>query len=577
MIEGLSIFKREAILMPRKLFRYALAPMLVVALASVTACGSSDPVETETSDVSTPISISFFGSDNNPTWNNMQDDVGKAITKATNVTINAEYDVSGGGTQKIALMTASGTYPDMIFPKGSINKLVEAGALIDLTDLINKYGPNIKKVYGDDLARLQYSKEDPSIYVLPTNAGVGQTSFDAGGGFEVQNAVMKEMGYPKIETVKDFEKVLKDYKEKHPTINGQPTIPLSLNADDWKIQITVTNPAFNATGAPDDGEFYIDPETYEAQLHYKRSEEKEYFRWLNHMYNEGLLDPETFTQKTDQYNSKIASGRVLGLIDQEWDYQQAENALKSSGMAEHTYGHYPVQLTTETKDRSFQDIGPPVGYGVGITTSAKDPIRIIKFLDWMSSDEAQVLNQWGIEGKQYNMKDGKRVIPSDIQKQKTDDNTNFTKKSGIGMYTSFGVHYGDGVKDSTGNYYTSVFPEQIVAGYTAPEKETLKAYGATTWKDLFPQKDEFPVKPWGAAYNLPAPDDQEYTVNFQKGQDIVRKRIPEAILASPEEFDGIYDEMVAELSTEPMKKMEASYTQMIKDTVELWSKPVTAK
>lgn len=563
--------------MPRKLFRYALAPLLVVALASVTACGSSDPVETETSDVSTPITISFFGSDANPTWNSMQDEVGKEITKATNVTINAEYDVSGGGTQKIALMTASGTYPDMIFPKGSISKLVEAGALIDLTDLINKYGPNIKKVYGDDLARLQYSKEDPSIYVLPTNAGVGQTSFDAGGGFEVQHAVMKEMGYPKIETVKDFEKVLKDYKEKHPTINGQPTIPLSLNADDWKIMITVTNPAFLSTGAPDDGEFYINPETYEAQLHYKRPEEKEYFRWLNHMYNEGLLDPETFTQKTDQYNSKIASGRVLGLIDQDWDYQQAENALKSSGMAERTYGHYPVQLTTETKDRSFQDIGAPVGYGVGITTSAKDPIRIIKFLDWMSSDEAQILNQWGIEGKHYEMKDGKRVIPADVQDKKTNDNTNFVKTTGVSGYTSFAVHYGDGVKDPSGNYYTTNFPEQIIAGYTPAEKETLKAYGATTWKDIFPQKDEFPVKPWGAAYNLPSPDDQEYTVNFQKGQDIVRKRIPEAILASPSEFDGIYDEMVAELSTEPMKKMEASYTQLIKDTVELWSKPVTAK
>ncbi|ODP30447.1 hypothetical protein PTI45_00168 [Paenibacillus nuruki] len=563
--------------MPRKLFRYALAPLLVVALASVTACGSSDPVETETSDVSTPMTISFFGSDANPTWNGMQDEVGKEITKATNVTINAEYDVSGGGTQKIALMTASGTYPDMIFPKGSITKLVEAGALIDLTDLINKYGPNIKKVYGDDLARLQYSKEDPSIYVLPTNAGVGQTSFDAGGGFEVQHAVMKEMGYPKIETVKDFEKVLKDYKEKHPTINGQPTIPLSLNADDWKIMITVTNPGFLATGAPDDGEFYINPETYEAQLHYKRPEEKEYFRWLNHMYNEGLLDPETFTQKTDQYNSKIASGRVLGLIDQDWDYQQAENALKSSGMPERTYGHYPVQLNTETKDRSFQDIGAPVGYGVGITTSAKDPIRIIKFLDWMSSDEAQILNQWGIEGKHYEMKDGKRIIPADVQDKKTNDNTNFVKTTGVSGYTAFGVHYGDGVKDSTGNYYTTNFPEQIIAGYTAAEKETLKAYGATTWKDIFPQKDEFPVKPWGAAYNLPAPDDQEYTVNFQKGQDIVRKRIPEAILASPEEFDTVYDEMVAELSTEPMKKMEASYTQLIKDTVELWSKPVAAK
>ncbi|PAD27812.1 hypothetical protein CHH60_29515, partial [Paenibacillus sp. 7523-1] len=69
---------------------------------------------------------------------------------------------------------------------------------------------------------------------------------------------------------------------------------------------------FQATGAPDDGEYYINPETYEAMLHYKRPEEKEYFRWLNKMYNEGLLDKDTFVQKDDQYKSKIASGRVLG-------------------------------------------------------------------------------------------------------------------------------------------------------------------------------------------------------------------------------------------------------------------------
>ena len=90
-----------------------------------------------------------------------------------------------------------------------------------------------------------------------------------------------------MKTLQDYENVLQAYYDKHPTIDGQPTIPLTLDADDWRIMITVTNPAFHATGAPDDGEYYIDPETFEAQLHYKRPEEKEYFRWLNHMYNIG--------------------------------------------------------------------------------------------------------------------------------------------------------------------------------------------------------------------------------------------------------------------------------------------------
>lgn len=136
------------------------------------------------------------------------------------------------------------------------------------------------------------------------------------------------------------------------------------------------------------------------------------------MYNEGLLDKDSFVQKSDQYKSKIASGRVLGLIDQEWGYQDAENALKASGKSESSYAHFPVTLSEEYKDRSFQDTGFTSGYGVGITENCKDPVRAIKFLDYLASDEGQVLVNWGIEGKHYEIKDGKRVIPADVLEQK---------------------------------------------------------------------------------------------------------------------------------------------------------------
>lgn len=365
--------------------------------------------------------------------------------------------------------------------------------------------------------------------------------------------------------------MLKTYVAKHPTINGKKTIPLTLDADDWRIMITVTNPAFQTTGAPDDGEYFIDPKTFEAKLHYKRPEEKEYFRWLNHMYNEGLLDKDSFVQKSDQYKSKIASGRVLGLIDQEWGYQDAENALKASGKADASYAHFPVTLSEEYKDRSFQDTGFASGYGVGITESCKDPVRAIKFLDYLASDEGQVLVNWGIEGKHYEIKDGKRVIPADVLDQKTNNTTSFNKSTGIDLYTLMSGHYGDGVKDSTGNYYTAKFPEQIIAAYSKPEKESLKAYGVKTWKELFPGKEEFDVKPWGAAYNLTTDNESNYNVTFKKTTDIIRKRIPEAILTPASNFDTVYDNMIKELDAAGAVQMEQQYTQLVKDRVELWS------
>ncbi|AIQ39957.1 ABC transporter substrate-binding protein [Paenibacillus sp. FSL R5-0912] len=518
-----------------------------------------------------PVTFTFFGADASPNWNKMQDDIGKEITATTGVTLNAEFDVgSGGGQDKISMMAASGDYPELIYAKGELGKLVDAEAVLDLTDLIDKYAPNIKKVMGDNMNRMKYSNDNQAIYSIPTNVGVDNQNFDATNGFQIQHRVLKELGYPEVRTVQDYENVLKEYAAKHPTTDGQPTIPMTVNADGWKVMITVTNQGDVTTGGTNDGEYYVNPETYETMLHYKKPEEKEYFRWLNHMYNEGLLDKDSFVQKDDQYKAKIASGRVLGLTSVEWEYQDAENALKAAGKDEYTYAHFPVTLSEEYKDHAMQSVGVD-GYGISITTACKDPVRAIKFLDWLSSEEGQVLRNWGIEGKQYNVDNGQRVISADILDQKVNDAANFTKNTGIGLYSILGVRYGDGVKDSTDNYYTTNFTEQILAEYSDAEKESLAAYKAATWKDLFPAEDEFPVKEWGALYNMPVPTDGDYQVIYQKTQDIVHKRIPEAILASTADFDKIYDDFIAELNKAGAEKMEKEYTELVKARVSLFT------
>lgn len=518
-----------------------------------------------------PLTMTFYSEDPNPNWANMQDEVGKALTSKTGITLDAEYAV-GDPVQKSSLIAASGEYPDLISAKQSISKFVDAGAVLDLTDLIDQHAPNIKKVFEGQMGRLKYSEDDPSIYVIPSYSTVGQQYFNAGGGFELQHRVVKELGYPQIKTVKDFEKAIKDYLALHPTDeNGNPNIGLSLNADDWHMYISVTNPAFLATGGADDGEFHIDIDTQEVTYHFRRPEEKEYFRWLNHMNAEGLLDKESFVQKYDQYKAKIATGRVLGLIDQDWDYGDGEKALKAEGKFEYGYGHYPVTLTEEFKEASFWPTGFMAGNGVAISKDNPDPVRAIKFLDYLASDEGQVLMNWGIEGTHYNVVDGKRVIPEEVNNRKINDATNFQKESGIGNYNLLSAHYGDGVKDPTGNYYTTNFPEQIVAGFNDVEKEVLAAYGATTWRDLFPKEEEFKVRPWGASWNIPVPTESESVVLEKKLQDITWKRIPQAILAKPEEFDKIWDDYQKELLAADVEKAEDLREELVKARVRMWS------
>lgn len=327
-----------------------------------TSGSTASPNPTSTSSNSnddnlTPLTLSFYSEDINPNWANMQDDIGKVFTEKTGITLSAEFAV-GDAVQKTSLIAASGDYPDLISAKTSISKFVDAGAVLDLTDLIEEHAPNIKKIFEGQMNRLKYSESDQAIYVIPSYDGIGQVHFEAGGGMQLQHRVVKELGYPTIRTVKDFENAIREYLEKNPTDeNGNPNIGLSLIAEDWRMYIGVTNPAFLSTGGSDDGEYFVDIDTNEVTYHFRRPVEKEYFRWLNHMNAEGLLDRESFVQKYDQYKAKIATGRVLGLIDQKWSFDDGQKALLAEGKHDQAYGHYPVTLTEEFKQTAFWPTG----------------------------------------------------------------------------------------------------------------------------------------------------------------------------------------------------------------------------
>ena len=60
------------------------------------------------------------------------DPVAQEITKRTGITLSVEHPVAGD-SQAIPLMMASGEYPDLIFAKGELTKLIDAGPSLPLT------------------------------------------------------------------------------------------------------------------------------------------------------------------------------------------------------------------------------------------------------------------------------------------------------------------------------------------------------------------------------------------------------------------------------------------------------------
>lgn len=147
-----------------------MASALLIAGCSGGNNGNKNSSSGNDGEVSTePVTFTYFGFGANKDTMASDTTIGKKLQEQTGVDWKMEY-VVGDGSTKSGVMIAGGDYPDVISPVGELAKLLDAGAYIPLNDLIEKYGPNIKRVYGDYMNKI--TNEDGNIYILPFTANV---------------------------------------------------------------------------------------------------------------------------------------------------------------------------------------------------------------------------------------------------------------------------------------------------------------------------------------------------------------------------------------------------------------------
>ena len=521
---------------------------------------SSSGETADDADDKSPITFEYFNADGkNGNWDNP---VAKAITEATGVTLDVSYPVASQGDAKedVALMIANDEYPDMIYAKGSATDLYQAGALIDMTDLIEKYGPNIKKMYGAEMEKLKWSQDDPGIYQL-SYAGVNQKTLTTGGSCQIQWAALKENDYKYPKTLDEYEKMIKSYLAAHPkTEDGLDMIGITMSASDWHWMITLGNPAgLIADASPDNGQWIIDDE---YNVHYKHvtDEEKEYFKWLCRMYNEGILDPNFATQTDDDYIAKVASGRVVAITDAEWHYSQCEATLVADGKVDQTYVGLPVTLREDQVEKALLYQGTTVGWGIGITKSCEDPVRAIKFLDYLCSDEGQILYHWGIEGENYFLDDDGQPYRTDEEVAKAQSDPDYAKNTGIDNYTGFPI-YGTGSYSEDGFPYTPTTKESVIANYNTAEKEGCESMGFEMLTDMFAQPEEFDLLPYSALWAYQQP--QELAEKQTILDEIAWPGLVKCVTGTEDEFDGNWESMVQELTDNGLADAEEAMTEFL--------------
>lgn len=543
----------------KKIWALLLTAAMVAGLAA--GCGGKkEESGSGTPDENGVTTLTFYNSDlqEDDPWT---DPVAEILTEKTGVKLDTDHPV-GEDKERISLMIAEQKFPDMIYAKGDAGSLIDAGVLIDMTDLIEEYGPNIKKMYGDEFDKLKHSEDDPAIYQL-SSYQMGGTKYEDSGTAQVQFAVLKENNYEVPKSLDEFEKMIKDYLAAHPkTEDGMDMIGISLSASDWHWMITLGNPSgYIAEGAPDNGQWLID-EDYNATYKFASEKVREYFQWLNRMYNEGILDPEFATQTHDDYIAKISSGRVLALFDTLWDYQDGEKILKQDGKLEQTYCGLPLGMDESVKVPTLMYQGLATGQGVGITTSCENPEAAIKYLDYICSDEGQVLVNWGIEGTNYLVdEDGHRYREQDeIDASKNDKN--YKKTTGVGFHSYPFPQYGVGVEDSTGSTYTTDSRDSVIAEYNEEQKAACEAWGVEALLDIFPQPDEFETPDYSPVWAMSKP--VEFDEIGNKLDEIAQASLISCVMAKEADFDKTYDEMLSELEGSGMSEAAEMLTEIVK-------------
>jgi len=328
----------------------------------------------------------------------------KDMESMTNIAFEFNTPPADSYEEKKKLAFVSGELPDVFFSGNLWNedmKYGDDGALIPLEDLIERYAPNIRAMFEQN-PDIKQSLTTPSghIYSLPyINRAPNAIAYTIPW---VNRTWMENVGITKLpETTEELYTLLKAFKEKDPNKNGKADeIPLISD------KLNDTRTALLASF----GHLSQGIEVIEGKVQYGAATDgyREYLKFMNRLYAEKLLDPETFTQQYADMDAKGQADRVGIAMRTLWNIAKGENDR---------YPALPV-LTSPANANKIYPVGPGFTGGTfAITSQNKYPEATIRWVDYLYSEEGSLFEHYGKEGDLWEWSDKEKGIRKYIQPQ----------------------------------------------------------------------------------------------------------------------------------------------------------------
>lgn len=406
-------------------------------------------------------------------------------------------------SEAVGMLIAGGEYPDFIDGSDGTKQLLQAGAFVNLDDYIDSY-PNIKSYFSKfDWAQLRQA-QGGHIYYIPqfsVTHGKPTETIHNDEAFWIQTRVLKWADYPKITTMDQYFDLIERYLKANPTMrDGTKNIGYNILCDDWRYFCLENAPEF-LDGFPNDGSVIVDPSEKKIIDYNTTPTAKLYFQKLNEEYKKGIVDPESFTQKYDQYISKLSTGCVLGMIDQWWNFSNSVNSsLWTQKLDQQGCDYVPLPITIRegvknqwhTADGSVLNVSS----GVGVSISCRDVEGALQFINDLLGPEVVTLRNWGEKDVDYNVdSDGIFSRTQEMRDKASDTNYRASHSCSYSYFPNFSGMNLDDKNAATPDHQ----PEEFYDGLKQDVKDCFAAYNVKNYVAMLGNNEK--PGPWYPMYS----------------------------------------------------------------------------
>ncbi len=406
----------------------AVAGLCVLALG-LAACSGSDTPADESKPLPTvtgnpAVTLDVFAPQS-ADWNLSTNDFTKKVKQQFNMSFKWQTTTFDGGPakEKRQISLASGDYPDLYllipwvdqFTPAELLKLGNQGVLVPLNQLIDQYGPNIKKALDAEPEwKAMATAPDGKIYGMPQWVDCYHCTYQ--GKLWMNSTWLKKLGLEQPKTTEDMVKVLRAFKTQDPNGNGKADeIPLSASVRDALIPYFMNAFIYNPQGTSGNNNSTLVLNDGKVDTQANKDGWREGLKYMNSLYKEGLIDKGAFTQNPDALQQQGDSGKVpmlgsatvlhLGIAvsnlpDGRQKQYDAVPPLTGPQGVNHTGYNFPS--------------APGATFVLTNKATQEEQIQAIKLLDYIFTDEGQMNAFWGTEGKTW-----KRPEPGDVALDKS--------------------------------------------------------------------------------------------------------------------------------------------------------------